>query len=100
MGRGLRGDCCTVRPSDPEQSAGSEGVVVEALQSGLYRVKVGGRALVARAGRTAERNFVRVLVGDREIVAVTHPRSGHAQIVRKAECGADEGQSVGEADLR
>jgi len=73
-----------VRPSDPEADDGAEGVVVEALPSGLYRVEVGGRAVTAHAGRGTERNFVRVLVGDRVIVEVTRRDPTRGRIVRKA----------------
>ena len=50
----------------PEQGRGTIGTVVEQLPSGLYRLKLdeGGQVTAHIAGRI-DRNFVRVLVGDR-----------------------------------
>ena len=43
-----------------------EGTVVEALPSALYRVEIEGRhRITAHLGDGPDRNFVRVLVGDR-----------------------------------
>ena len=42
------------------------GTVAEQLPSGLFRVKVeGGPAVIAHIGGRVDRNFIRVLVGDR-----------------------------------
>jgi translation initiation factor IF-1 len=47
-----------------------EGVVVEALPNALYRVELASHErIVAHASRDAQRNFVRILVGDRVSVA-------------------------------
>ena len=62
-----------------------EGIVRAQLPSGLYEVEIDGRHRVtAHIGGGPERNFIRVLVGDRVIVELT-PRDLHrARIVRKA----------------
>ena len=61
-----------MRPSDLETPVGTEGPVVAALPSGLYRIDVDGRAVIAHAGHDSERHFVRVLVGDRVVVEIAH----------------------------
>jgi translation initiation factor IF-1 len=61
-----------------------EAVVMEALPSGLYRVEAGGRTMTAHAGRGEERDFVRVLVGDRVVVEVARRDPTRGRIVRKA----------------
>jgi translation initiation factor IF-1 len=65
--------------------AAVEGIVRAQLPSGLYEVEIDGRHRVtAHIGGGLERNFIRVLVGDRVIVELT-PRDLHrARIVRKA----------------
>ena len=61
-----------------------EGVVRAQLPSGLYDVEVGGHRITAHIGGGLDKNFVRVLVGDRVIVELT-PRDLHrGRIVRKA----------------
>ncbi len=62
--------------SDGERSAGSRpdltGSVTEQLPSGLYRVKLeGGQQVTAHIADRIERNFVRVLVGDRVRIELT-----------------------------
>jgi translation initiation factor IF-1 len=61
------------------------GVVMAQLPSGLYQVDVDGASRVtAHATGSADRNFVRLLVGDRVIVELA-PRDGtRGRIVRKA----------------
>lgn len=63
-----------------------EGIVVEAMPSALYRVEIDSRHRVtAHAGSGVQRNFVRLLVGDRVVVELA-PRDGtRGRIVRKAE---------------
>ena len=56
--------------SDGERSTGSgqdiAGVVTEQLPSALYRVKLeGGGLITAHIADQIDRNFVRILVGDR-----------------------------------
>jgi translation initiation factor IF-1 len=61
-----------------------EGIVRAQLPSGLYDVEVDGHRITAHIGGGLEKNFVRVLVGDRVIVELT-PRDLHrGRIVRKA----------------
>jgi translation initiation factor IF-1 len=62
-----------------------EAVVTAQLPSGLYQVEVGGeQRLTAHAASGTERNFVRLLVGDRVVVEVTARDGTRARIVRKA----------------
>jgi translation initiation factor IF-1 len=55
--------------SDGERSAGRgqvEGVVTEVLPSALYKVRLGeGPTVTAHIADRMDRNFVRILVGDR-----------------------------------
>ena len=63
----------------------TEGVVVEALPSALYRVEIDGpHRITAHIGGGLERNFVRVLVGDRVVVELTPRDLTRGRIVRKA----------------
>ena len=62
--------------SDRERSAGPgqdvTGSVTEQLPSGLYRVKLeGGRLVTAHIADRMDRNFVRILVGDRVRIEMT-----------------------------
>jgi translation initiation factor IF-1 len=61
----------------------TEGVVVEALPSALYRVDVDGHRITAHIAGGLERNFVRLLVGDRVAVALTEKDLTRGRIVRK-----------------
>jgi translation initiation factor IF-1 len=73
----------------PEQGRGVsertlEGVVTAQLPSGLYEVHVEGARITAHAGSGPEKNFVRLLIGDRVMIELT-PRDLHrGRIVRKA----------------
>ena len=61
-----------------------EGVVVEALPRALYRVELASREhIVAHASRDAQRNFVRILVGDRVIVARAPRNRTRGRITRR-----------------
>jgi len=62
-----------------------EGIVTAQLPSGLYQVEVdGGHRLTAHPTGSLERNFVRLLVGDRVVLEMT-PRDGRrGRIVGKA----------------
>ena len=60
-----------------------EGVVDAQLPSGLYRVAVEGRQVTAHVGGGAERNFIRLLVGDRVVVELTARDLTRGRIVRK-----------------
>jgi translation initiation factor IF-1 len=62
-----------------------EGIVTAQLPSGLYQVDVEGpHRITAHIGGGAERNFVRVLVGDRVVVELTPRDTTRGRIVRKA----------------
>jgi translation initiation factor IF-1 len=61
-----------------------EGVVAEQLPSGLYQVVVNGaHRIVAHIGGGMERNFVRLMVGDRVVVELTPRDLARGRIVRK-----------------
>lgn len=61
-----------------------EGVVAAQLPSGLYRVEIGGRDRVtAHVAGGAERNFVRLLVGDRVMVELAARDVTRGRIVRR-----------------
>ena len=59
------------------------GTVVQQLPSGLYYVDVDGRRVTAHIGGGSERNFVRVLVGDRVVIELTPRDLTRGRIVRK-----------------
>ena len=61
-----------------------EGVVRAQLPSGLYEVDVDAHRITAHIGGGLERNFIRVLVGDRVIVELTPRDLTRGRIVRKA----------------
>jgi translation initiation factor IF-1 len=60
-----------------------EGVVTAQLPSGLYQVDVNGTAITAHLGGGLERNFIRILVGDRVTVELTPRDLSRGRIVRK-----------------
>jgi translation initiation factor IF-1 len=61
-----------------------EGVVAAQLPSGLYRIEIGGRERVtAHIAGGAERNFVRLIVGDRVIVELAARDITRGRIVRR-----------------
>jgi translation initiation factor IF-1 len=60
-----------------------EGVVAAQLPSGLYEVNVEGARITAHIGGGNERNFIRVLVGDRVVVELTPRDLTRGRIVRK-----------------
>ena len=73
---------------DGERSAGDRaalaGVVAELLPSGLYRVRLDeGSQIVAHIADRIERNFIRVLVGDRVRVEVSRADVRRGRIVEK-----------------
>ena len=75
--------------SDREGSAGQRteivGVVTDVLPSAMYRVKLeqGGHIVQAHIADRIDRNFVRVLVGDRVEVELSAADKGRGRIVRK-----------------
>jgi len=74
--------------SDGEGSAGSRpqvsGVVGERLPSGLYRVRLDEGAMVtAHIADRMDRNFVRILIGDRVRLELSPTDVGRGRIVEK-----------------
>ena len=61
-----------------------EGRVTARLPSGLYHVEVDGTRITAHVGGSLDRNFVRLLIGDRVIVELTPRDMTRGRIVRKA----------------
>ena len=60
------------------------GVVAAQLPSGLYQVELeGARRITAHIGGGMERNFVRLLVGDRVTVELSPRDLTRGRIVRK-----------------
>ena len=60
------------------------GVVREQLPSGLYEVEVeGARRITAHIGGGVERNFVRVIVGDRVELELTPRDQTRGRVVKK-----------------
>ena len=60
------------------------GVVTEQLPSALYRVRLdGGELVLAHVADRIERNFIRVLVGDRVRVEMSPVDAGRGRIVEK-----------------
>ena len=60
-----------------------EGVVLAQLPSGLYQVDAAGTRLTAHLGGGLERNFIRILVGDRVMVEVVPRDVTRGRIVKK-----------------
>ena len=61
-----------------------EGVVMAQLPSGLYQVEIEGpHRITAHVGGGAERNFVRVLVGDRVVIELAPRDTTRGRIVKK-----------------
>lgn len=60
-----------------------EGVVIGQQPSGLYQVNVAGASITAHLGSGREKNFVRVLVGDRVIVELAPRDLKRGRIVKK-----------------
>jgi translation initiation factor IF-1 len=61
-----------------------EGVVRAQLPSGLYQVEVEGARITAHVGAGVEKNFVRVLVGERVVVELAPRDLTRGRILRKA----------------
>ena len=60
------------------------GVVVETLPSAMYKVRLdAGRLVVAHIADRIDRNFVRLLVGDRVNVELSPTDIGRGRIVEK-----------------
>jgi translation initiation factor IF-1 len=68
-----------------DESRRVEGIVTAQLPSGLYQVQIDGEHRVtAHPAGGGERNFVRLLVGDRVIVELTERDGTRGRIIRKA----------------
>ena len=61
------------------------GVVTDVLPSALYRVRLdeGTKAIVAHIADRMDRNFIRILVGDRVRVELSAVDAGRGRIVGK-----------------
>ena len=67
-----------------ERPLEAPGIVVELLPSALYRVELdGGHTIVAHVTGSPQRNFVRLIAGDRVAVEVAPNDRGRGRIVRK-----------------
>ena len=60
-----------------------EGIVRAQLPSGLYQVEVDSARITAHAGGGVEKNFVRLLIGDRVVVELTPRDLTRGRIVKK-----------------
>jgi translation initiation factor IF-1 len=61
-----------------------EGIVEAQLPSGLYRVEIdGSRRITAHIGGGLEKNFIRLLVGDRVVVELTPRDLTRGRVVKK-----------------
>ncbi len=75
--------------SDGERSSGSRGsritaTVVEQLPAGLYRVRLDeGSMVTAHIAGNIDRNFIRLLVGDRVGIELSPVDAGRGRIVEK-----------------
>jgi translation initiation factor IF-1 len=74
--------------SDGERSTGAgqdlTGTVTEQLPSALYRIRLDrGAVVTAHIAARIDRNFVRVLVGDRVRIELSPLDSGRGRIVEK-----------------
>jgi translation initiation factor IF-1 len=68
-----------------DESPRVDGVVMAQLPSGLYQVQIeGAHRVTAHPTGSVERNFVRLLVGDRVIVELTARDGTRGRIIRKA----------------
>jgi translation initiation factor IF-1 len=68
----------------PREPVQVEGVVLELLPRALYRVGLdGGRRVLAHLTGSPQRNFVRIVVGDRVTVQLTPHDLGRGRIVRR-----------------
>ena len=60
------------------------GTVLDVLPRALYRVAIdGGREVTAHAAAGTKRNFIRLMVGDRVLVALSPRDVGRGRIVRR-----------------
>ena len=68
----------------PDEALRIEGIIAAQLPSGLYQVQVDGEHRVtAHPTGSVDRDFVRLLVGDRLIVELTARDATRGRIIRK-----------------
>ena len=79
------GSHVSARASREEREPAVVGIVTDVLPSALYRVRLeeGTRSIVAHLTGRMDRNFIRVLVGDRVRVELTPVDAGRGRIVEK-----------------
>ncbi len=64
------------------------GTVIERLPNALFRIELeGGRRVLAHLSGSPERNFVRILAGDRVLVELTRQDATRGRVVRRAGVG-------------
>ena len=74
------------RPADGSRGAAVEvdGTVLAVLPRALYRVGIADeREVIAHAASGPGRNFVRLVVGDRVVVALSGRDSGRGRVLRR-----------------
>jgi translation initiation factor IF-1 len=70
--------------SEPRSEQRVEGTVRSQLPSGLYEIEIDGpHRVTAHIGGGLERNFVRLLVGDRVLIELTPRDLTRGRVVRK-----------------
>jgi translation initiation factor IF-1 len=69
---------------DSDEQGTAEGVVTELMPSGLAKVSIEGtHQVIVHLGNSVQRNYVRVLVGDRVRVALMPADKTRGRIVGK-----------------
>lgn len=76
------------RHDDPDDRVGArvevEGTVLAVLPQALYRVAIeGGREVQAHAASGPKANFIRLIVGDRVLVALAPRDRGRGRVLRR-----------------
>ena len=67
-----------------DESRTMVGIVRTQLPSGLYEVEIDGpHRVTAHAGSGADRNFIRLLVGDRVVVELATRDATRGRVVKK-----------------
>jgi translation initiation factor IF-1 len=80
----LSADAALVAEAEaPRADQRREGVVAAQLPSGLYQVEIDGHRVTVHIGGGLERNFVRLLVGDRVMVELAPRDRTRGRVVRK-----------------
>jgi translation initiation factor IF-1 len=70
--------------TDQESRGSVAGTVTAILPRALYRIDVGrGREVIAHAPGGPDRNFVRLVVGDRVAVELSRRDAGRGRITRR-----------------